>query len=167
MSYLFSILIPNLGYSHLLFECLDSAISQITKDLFDYEIIICDQSDADIYKQIKSEIEINYTANRIQLIHSEIKSLYLPRHTLMKYANGEYISFLDSDDIIDSDYLFELYKIIIENNHPDIIFTNFIKMSFDNKINTKINYLDTLNTNRILDYLRYGSCANPVCFKIF
>ncbi len=165
--YLFSVLIPNLGISNLLFECLDSVTSQITNNLFDYEIIVCDQSDTNINKQIKSTIENKYAFKKIKLLHSDVKSLYLARHTLIKEAVGEYIVFIDSDDFIDDNYLLDLYEIINNKDKPDIIFTNFTKTSFDGKTNVEIKNLQNIDINRAIDYVRFNASLNNVCFKIF
>ena len=164
---LFSILIPNLGYSYLLFECLDSVVCQETNSEFNYEIVLCDQSDLDAHEKIKNEIISRYGSGKINLIHSNIKSLYQARHTLMKRAHGDYVVFIDSDDFVDKNYLAELYKIIKDKNNPDVILTDYTLCSFDKK-KTKSNlYLQNLNRGRFLDYLCIANEINNVWAKIF
>ncbi len=163
----FSILIPNLGYSPYLFECLDSVVNQQLNKLFDYEIIICDQSDTDIFDKIKKEISERYKVSNLVLLHSNIKSSYQARHTLIQHAKDDYICFIDSDDFIDKNYLIDLYSIIINNDCPDIVFTNYLRTTTDGKNDTQVSYLQELDKTRLYDYLRYSVCINAVCCKVF
>lgn len=162
----FSILIPNYGYSLCIFDCLKSVVSQITNDLFDYEIIMCDQSKNDDFVKIKEKIDNDYL-NKVVLIHSDVKGLFRARHTLIQNATGEFVVFVDSDDIVENDYLLSLYKIIQKEKKPDIIVTSFC--SCDNEcepLKHQLKYPDDINEH-VMDYFLCTNLLNSVCFKPF
>lgn len=118
-SLLFSVLVPNYGYSPLIFECLDSIVSQKKDNLFDFEILVCDQSNCDTYNRLKKEIFQRY-GDTVSIYHSAIKSLYKARINLIKESNGEYFIFVDSDDKLLDSTLIKLYKIISSTNKLDL-----------------------------------------------
>lgn len=68
------------------------------------------------------------------------------RNTWIKYSNGEFIYFLDSEDFLDKNTLFELYKYAIKYNLDNIYFK---LSSFTNndiiKNDVKIDNLSDLN----------------------
>ena len=92
----FSFLVPNYGYNKFIFDCFDSLVNQKTSKDFDYEILVCDQSDIDTFEKIKNETKEKY-GDRINLFHSDIKGLLRARHTLIRKATGEYCLCVDSD----------------------------------------------------------------------
>ncbi len=167
----FSILIPNLGYSEYLFDCLKSISNQKNDGTFTFEVIVCDQSDETIYEinkekssKILSEANISFDYYR-----SEIKSLYFARHNLMSKANGEYIIFVDSDDLVSDDYLTNLSQTILENNKPDMVIFRFKKFSNDSCLSstkTEENIFKKISYNP-KSYFYYSSYINNVVTKVF
>ena len=92
-----SIIIPNYNKDKYLKRCLDSIISQLSKDI---EIIVVDDcstdSSIDILKQYDNLILIK---NKNNLGISESRNIGI------KYAKGKYISFMDADDYLSSNYI--------------------------------------------------------------
>ena len=123
----FSVLIPNYGYSPYIFECLDSVVAQQNDGAFEYEIIMCDQSSLEVFDDIKQQVLQRYGDSKIHLIYSDIKGLLRARHTLIDKATGDYIVYIDSDDWVDINYLFQLSNCIIENDYPDLVITDYKK----------------------------------------
>ena len=126
---LFSFLVPNYGYSNLLFDCFDSLVNQRVDDNFDFEIVMCDQSDKEDYEKIVNEFSKRY-GDKVKIVYSEIKGSLRARHNLMNYAKGDYIAFIDSDDFVDLDYLSVLYRKIKENDFPDVFITSYILCNY-------------------------------------
>ena len=94
-----SIITASYNYANYIKECIDSVLSQ---DFTDWELIIVDDGSVD------NSVEIikSYTDSRIRLIRNEKNSGL--KQTLLRgiqEAGGEYIAFLESDDIWRTDYL--------------------------------------------------------------
>ena len=90
-----SIIIPMYGVEKYLNRCLDSVLNQTFTD---WQAICVDDGGPDRSGEIAEE----YAARdkRFVVIHQKNGGLSDARNTGMKYATGEYIMFLDSDDFI-------------------------------------------------------------------
>ena len=162
----FSFLVPNYGYQKYLFECFDSLINQKVSDEFDYDILVCDQSDLDVYGQIKKDASSKY-GDRIRFIHNDIKGVLRARHTLVREAKGDYCIFVDSDDFVDSDYLFVIYENLKKHEFPDILIHNFIKCHEDGKDDPSLYTPFVCDEKYIMDYFIYSNFFNEVVRKAF
>lgn len=165
---LFSILIPNYGYSKYVFDCLDSLVNQKNNSQFSYEIIMCDQSEDAIFNRLKKEVIEKY-GNPVQIYHSSFKGLFKARHNLISKSNGEYVVFVDSDDFVTSDYLLTIYN-LIDQNDSDVLIFSLAKCKENGEI------IDTVNKSKIFnsiknidvkDYFLFSSNINSVCAKVF
>lgn len=148
----FSILIPNLGYSPYIFQCLDSIFSQTDNGQFNYEVILCDQSDFNLFIQLEREINIKYSG-RVQVYHSKIKSSYKARISLYQKALGDYILFIDSDDKLLDNALLTLYNLIKSTDCMDLYHYNYAvsdkyRNTNDYVIYSRDEYLEYFFTNR-------------------
>lgn len=162
----FSFIVPNYGYSKYLFECFDSLINQKKSDEFDYDILVCDQSDMDTFNKIKDECVQKY-GDRISFIHNDVKGVLRARHTLVRAAKGEYCIFVDSDDFVDLDYLYVIYENLKKNNFPDIMIHNFIKCD-ENGVDNKDLYTPFVCEDKyLMDYFLYSNFFNEVVRKAF
>lgn len=100
-----SIIIPVYNVEPWLRVCLDSAINQTLKEI---EIICVDDVSTD--DSLKILQEYANADSRILVFRQETnKGLSSTRNLGVKYAQGEYIYFLDSDDILKLDALEQLY----------------------------------------------------------
>ena len=162
----FTFLVPNYGYQKYLFECFDSLINQKVSDEFDYDILVCDQSDLDVYEQIKKDASVKY-GDRIRFIHNDIKGVLRARHTLVREAKGEYCIFVDSDDFVDSDYLFVIYENLKKHEFPDILIHNFIKCHEDGKDDPSLYTPFVCDEKYLMDYFIYSNFFNEVVRKAF
>ena len=98
-----SVIIPIYNVEKYLCRCLDSIISQSYKDL---EIILVDDGSPDNSPSICDSYARN--DNRIKVIHKTNGGLSAARNTGLKYAMGDFISFIDSDDYIEP----KMYEIL-------------------------------------------------------
>lgn len=128
MNDLVSIIVPIYKVEPYLRRCLDSIVNQTYTNL---EIILVDDGSPDGCPQICDE----YAAKdkRIIVIHKENGGLSDARNAGLDICNGEYISFVDSDDWVEKDYIYTLYS-LLSNNNIDIAVGNFQQFSEDNQL---------------------------------
>lgn len=116
-----SVIIPVYNVEKYLNRCIESILSQ---SLQDFEIILINDGSTDSSPEICN----NYAKkdNRIKVIHKKNSRVAAARNDGMKVAKGEYISFVDSDDWIESN----MYKIMYEKAKElevDIIMCDYMK----------------------------------------
>ena len=99
-----SIIIPVYNVEKYLRACLDSICGQTLRDI---EIICVNDGSTDNCGNILREYEEN--DNRITTISQENQGLSCARNAGVVKATGEYIYFMDSDDILDTEALKNLY----------------------------------------------------------
>ena len=162
----FSFLIPNYGYSKYLFECFDSLVNQKVSDEFTYDILVCDQSELDVFNKITLDASNKY-GDKIRFIHNDIKGVLRARHTLVREAKGEYCIFVDSDDFVDTDYLFVIYENLKKHNFPDILIHNFIKCHENGVDDPKLYTPFVCEEKYLMDYFLYSNFFNEVVRKAF
>ncbi len=158
-----SVIIPVYNAEKYIAEALNSALSQTLKEI---EIIcIDDYSKDDSVQIIEDCIKKD---NRIKLIkNSENKKLGYSRNKGLEIAKGEYVSFLDSDDFIDKDFLEVLYNLCIKNG-SEIAYA--CMKSFKNNISKeKFNHSVkiTKTTEEAIKNLVNGSSCDKLFKKSF
>ncbi|MBR6253317.1 MAG: glycosyltransferase family 2 protein [Clostridia bacterium] len=133
-SILISVIIPVYNVEKYLNECIDSVINSTYKDL---EIILVDDGSSDNCPQICDKYAC--MDNRIKVIHKENEGLSSARNEGINIANGDYISFIDSDDYISTN-LYEIAVDIINEQNCDIFsFGYYLKYGNKNKFKLKPN----------------------------
>lgn len=117
-----SVIVPVYNVEQYVETCLRSIIRQEIK--CDVECILVDDCGNDKSIEIAAQIISNYKGPiRFQLLrHKHNSGLSASRNTAIKYANGEYLYFLDSDDYLyDSKSLGTLWDIAERYSFPDIV----------------------------------------------
>lgn len=136
---LISIIIPIYNSEEYIEKTILSVINQTYQNL---EIILVNDGSTDNTLNIISK----YKDPRIRLITTTHKNVSHARNIGLKYAKGEYISFIDSDDLINKDYISCLYDSIKISNSD---FSNSeIIVKKDNKedyISNKKNNITIIN----------------------
>lgn len=118
-----SIIVPNYNAEKYIDRCLDSIINQ----KFDsFEIIVVDDGSTDRSISIVTGYCKKYSA--IKLIKQENMNASIARNRGMEYANGEYLLFLDSDDVLFPNALSRMLS-IIESDKSDLVIGNFQKIN--------------------------------------
>lgn len=129
-----SVIMPLYNNEIYIVEAIQSVINQTYKD---WELIIINDASTDNSKFIVQKLLEEEKDNRIVFIDlKENKGVSFARNLGMKKAKGEYISFLDSDDLWDKNFLNELYRKIKETNGK-LVYSKFAY--FYNGDNIKIN----------------------------
>ena len=147
-SYMFnpkvSVIISIYNIEKYIIQCLSSIINQKLKEI---EIIVVNDGSIDNSLQIA----LNYTKNdnRVLILSQINRGLSEARNTGVKYSKGEYIYFIDGDDYLNENCLFDLYNKAFKNN-LDIIYFNAEPFIDDlkEKINPKL-------INVFNDYISY------------
>lgn len=105
-----SIIIPTYKPKSYLQECLESLAKQ-TFAKKDFEIILVLNGCNEPYKKnIEQYIGNNMNGINLTFIHTKEGGVSNARNIALEQAKGEYITFVDDDDIVSTDYLKELYK---------------------------------------------------------
>ena len=104
-----SVIIPMYNAEKYIGECLDSIFAQTFQD---FEIIVVDNYSTDNSCKIVENFMINHGGGELKLIRRKRNSggCSEPRNDGLKIASGEYIFFVDSDDLITKTALEELYN---------------------------------------------------------
>lgn len=123
-----SVIIPIYNSESYLSKCLTSLMQQSLKNV---EFILVDDGSTDSSnKIIKKYIEED---SRFYLIAQKNSGVGAARNSGIKQAKGEYISFVDSDDYIESNMLEDMYSNARLKN-ADIIVCRYKQVNSDNKI---------------------------------
>lgn len=121
MNPLISVIVPIYKVEKYLEICINSIINQTYKNL---EIILIDDGSPDNCPKICDEYAIK--DSRVRVIHLENGGAGRARNIGFSISNGEYISFIDSDDFI-SEYFYE-YLINLFNDETDIVECGYISI---------------------------------------
>lgn len=130
MNDLISIIIPVFNVQAYLSNCLDSVLEQTYKNL---EIILVDDGSQDDCGSI-CDLYAKKDA-RIKVIHQENQGLSAARNRGMDVMTGDYFAFIDSDDILDPDFIRILYDILTANK-TEISMCSLANFSDENAPNT-------------------------------
>lgn len=128
-----SIIIPSYNVEKYINECLDSLINQTFKE---FEIIVVDDGSSDNTINILNEYQANY--NNIKIIQQENQYAGVARNNGMKYAQGEYLLFLDSDDFFELDMLEKIYNKAKESDADVVLFDADVYDDRNNTLNKEI-----------------------------
>ena len=119
ISMIISIVVPIYGVEKYLKQCVDSILGQSYSDI---DVILVDDGSKDGSPQICDEYARN--DNRVNVIHKLNGGLVSARKEGVKNAKGEYLLFVDGDDWIEKDMVYELVK-VAKDYSPDIIESGF------------------------------------------
>lgn len=134
---LVSIIIPIYNTEKYLPKCLDSVLSQTLKDI---EVLLINDGSTDGSQKICEEYACK--DKRIQVLHTTNQGVSHARNLGLEMAKGEYISFIDSDDWIDTDMIATLYQ-LITTQHTDLSSCGYIIESESGNVIYKINEKST------------------------
>ena len=121
---LVSVVIPFYSGIEWLFEAIESVLAQTYENI--EIIIINDGSPEDLSEFVK---EYN---DKIRYVHQENRGAAAARNVGINLSKGEYIAFLDADDIWMPNKLKEQIYLMIKNK-ADWSHTNYVKFGSDGK----------------------------------
>ena len=115
-----SIIIPIFNVEDYLEECIESVLNQ-TYD--NYEVILVNDGSTDRSGEISKKYSEKF--NNIYLINQDNKGVAEARNIGIKHSRGEYLYFLDSDDMIQNNML-EVCMNKFKENDIDIVFLGYM-----------------------------------------
>ncbi len=120
-----SIIVPVYNVEKYIRPCLESIFFQGLNEK-DYEVIVVNDGTRDRSMEVVDSFQTAHS--NMTIIHQENQGLSIARNTGMKHAKGDYIAFLDSDDILAKNSLKSLFTLTIRND-ADLVFANFLKLN--------------------------------------
>lgn len=138
---MFSIIVPCYNAQEYLRKCIESIMIQTYKD---FELIVIDDGSTDNTSSILEEYTKMYS--NMKVYHFENSGVSLSRRRGITLSSGKYVIFVDSDDTINPNLLYELSKTINKYDYPDIIRyqTNLIN-DLPDKNHERYNYRENCN----------------------
>ncbi len=130
MKDLVSIVVPVYNAENFIDRCIDSLLNQTYKNI---EILLIDDGSTDNSLNIIKEYEKNN--KNIKVYSHKNKGPGPTRNDGIKFSKGRYITFVDSDDYIDNDYVELLVNNITDN---DIIVTGYKLRNSDLKLKGRV-----------------------------
>lgn len=92
-----SVLVPAYNLQDYIVPCLLSVLEQQTN--FDYEVIVCDDASTDNTAKKIAELAVLFSHKLRPIYKKQNAGLAANMSTLLEAASGEYIAYLDGDDI--------------------------------------------------------------------
>lgn len=119
--YKISVVVPVYGVKDYIEMSVESICRQ---DFKGFELILVDDGSPDNSIELAEKVLKRYEQVRYRVISQENKGLPTARNTGLRAAEGEYICYIDSDDVITPDYLSSLYA-ACELNQTKAAFTDY------------------------------------------
>ena len=134
-----SIIVPVYNVEKYLAKCLDSLVNQTLEDV---EIIVVDDGSRDNSKQIIDEFQTKHP-DKIKSFVKENGGLSDARNFGLDRANGEYISFVDSDDYVTAEMFEEMYS-LAQKYDAEMVICNLQKVDENGKILQKLTQVSNM-----------------------
>lgn len=140
-----SIIIPVYNAEKYIKECLDSILIPI-ENKNNIEIILINDGSNDYTKQIIQ----NYESNKIKLFNNKYnKGVSYSRNYGIEKASGDFIMFVDADDVLNKNWYHIIENSIKEKIYDIVYFSKNLK--------------DDKNKNKMISYI-IGNNENNICF---
>ena len=156
-----SVIMPMYNVEKFVASSIESVLNQTYPN---FELIIIDDKSTDNSYKIASEYAAKYP--NIKLIINDKNSLVgYSRNIGLLYAEGEYISFIDADDMYHREYLERLVNALEENN-VDIAMCNHHQFvghigNYRENLTSEVSVIDVVEETKFLNKAR-GYCWNKV-----
>jgi glycosyltransferase involved in cell wall biosynthesis len=109
-----SVVIPTYNRTHFIIEAIQSVLDQTFQD---FEIVVVDDGSTDNTKDVVD----SFQDPRIKYIYQENRGVAAARNTGISASIGEYIAFLDSDDVLLKNALEK--KVQVLDRYPEVAFS--------------------------------------------
>ncbi len=129
MCFKFSVLVTVYNKEQYLKKCLDSIVNQTYKN---FDVIIVDDGSTDKGKKIIDKYMLKN--NNIKYFYQDNKGVSCARNECIKHVTNDYFLFVDADDYIDTNLLYNLNKELCKDSNLDVLSFNMTEVSEENKI---------------------------------
>ncbi|MDV4150428.1 glycosyltransferase [Clostridium sp. AL.422] len=159
-----SIILPIYNVEKYLQECLESILNQSYKD---YELIIVDDGSKDNSLKIVNSYKEKF--KNLVILTQENKGVSVARNLALSYANGDYISFVDSDDFLDEKMLEKVMKIALKTDAEIVITNYYLYYNKENiiKFLKDMPYFGFYDSSEIIDMMLKYKIQGQLWNKIF
>ncbi|NRO18923.1 glycosyltransferase family 2 protein [Lactobacillus helveticus] len=163
-----SIVIPIYNVEKYVKACLTSILANRSSS-FDIEIILVDDGSTDHSGNICDAYSRRYEF--IKTIHQTNKGLAVARNAGINYATGKWITFIDSDDEVEKDYLNIIFDLIKLNQ--DIVLFKYKTMVYDNRkatrntANNTVSHAKSISKSKAMYYLTTEEWGNFAWNKLY
>ena len=140
-----SIIVPIFNVEQYVEECIESLINQKTQ--YSYEIILVNDGSTDDSLKIIKQYE---DKKNVKIINQKNKGLGAARNVGCCNSNGQYIIFIDSDDVATANCVEDLVS-AIKNNNYDVVIADH--SYYGKKIKNRQRKIKEIKRNK-QDYLR-------------
>lgn len=120
---LVSLIVPIYKVEKYLRTCIESMVSQTYKNI---EILLVDDGSPDNCGKICDEFAEK--DSRIRVFHVENQGVSVARNIGLDNARGEWVSFIDSDDYLDDDFI-EYLVAVMEETGADITYCGYRRLN--------------------------------------
>ena len=114
---LISIVVPAYNVERYIEQCLRSILGQLRDH---HELIVVDDGSTDTTLARVKQLQANWPGANFRVINQPNAGIAVARNTCIGAATGEYLAFVDSDDVLLDDSVALMDKAIAEH-HPDCI----------------------------------------------
>ncbi len=154
-----SIIVPVYNTSKYLDKCLNCLLNQTYDNL---EIIVVEDCSTDNSREVLKKYGKN---QKIKIIYNKKNSgLSFSRNIGLKFATGEYIGYIDSDDYVELDYYEKLINSIIKNNSEIAICD--MKVIYENNKMEVLSKCCNAKEFNLINIINNGLAASA-CNKLF
>jgi len=156
-----SVVVPVYNVEKYLSECIDSILKQTYRN---FELLLIDDGSTDSSGVICERYK--NSDFRIKVIHKENEGLGLTRNVGIDNANGEFVTFIDSDDFVTCDYLESLLT-LLNDNHVDTSITSYYKyhsINSQTRVNKTSGIVTIKGNKSVIDFIPrlFGSLPNSI-----
>lgn len=160
MSKILSIIVPSYNMEAYLPKCLDSLIIDDKELLQKLDVIVVNDGSKDRTGEIAHEFEARYSGV-FRVIDKPNGHYGSCINAALKVARGAFVKVLDADDYFCSEQFEHLLRyldsLVKETPSIDVVFTDYLKVNFQDKILARIRYpFDSINCFAIDEIARFG-----------
>lgn len=156
-----TIIIPVYNVEKYLEECLKSVVLQSYKDI---EIIVINDGSTDCSREICEEYQNKY--DNIILINKKNEGVSVARNTGISLSTGEYIVFIDADDVVHENYI-ECLVYLLETECAEIAMCEYTTDILKDDINIKYKKNIVEKNEVIINILSNGKYDGYLWNKLF
>lgn len=163
-----SIVVPVYNCEKYVGDCIESVINQSNDN---WELILVNDGSTDKSTKICNSYSEKYP-QKIFAYHKKNEGQFLTRKYGILKCTGDYIGFLDADDLLDKDYIKTISENVLKYSFPDAVCFGFVQ--FGNNTNKEIKISDNTTCFKTLDERKFvynqiicGQLTGSLCSKAF